>query len=133
MRRRPIATWTRGMPGIKALGKLFFEKNFVTESVACVPALSVNWGRPPSVLIVRRIIRPKSRWWSKYLVAVDHSAAVPARKDSFFVRRDDRSAARGQSKNQSSIRGDTDHPTAHRTDTALWPVFGQTLSPPRAS
>jgi len=31
------------MPGIKALGKLFFEKNFVTESVACVPALPVNW------------------------------------------------------------------------------------------
>jgi len=30
------------MPGIKALGKLFFEKIFVTESVACVPAPPVN-------------------------------------------------------------------------------------------
>jgi len=30
------------MPGIKALGKLFFKKKIVTESVACVPAPPVN-------------------------------------------------------------------------------------------
>ena len=60
------------MPGIKALGKLFFEKNFVTESVACVPALSVNWvpavcanrkeDNPAQIEVVEQISRRGRSW-----------------------------------------------------------------------
>jgi hypothetical protein len=61
------------MPGIKALGKLFFEKkNFATESVACVPALSVNWvpavcanrkeDNPAQIEVVEQISRRDRSW-----------------------------------------------------------------------
>ena len=81
------------MPGIKALGKLFFEKKCVPEKRRLC-AGGVSQSRVPApLLIVRKIIRLKSRRRSEHVVAVDHSAAVSARKDLVFVRRDDRSAA----------------------------------------
>jgi hypothetical protein len=109
------------MPGIAALGKLFFEKKCVRETVAYVPAAA----HAGSLLIVRKIIRLKSGRRSKHLIAIDVSAAVPARKEFAFagIRRDDRSSARGQPKNQSPVRGNTDDPTADRTGSALWPIF----------
>src|SRR2546427_12965543 len=105
MRRSLSATWTRGMPGITALGKLFFRKKMVRKSSAYMPAPSADTGCLTPFLIVRRIIGLKSRRGSKHLVAVDHGAVVPARSQfvALIIRGDKRSATRGQPQNQSSI------------------------------
>ena len=98
----------------------FFSKKYV-------PAASVIPVAVGASVIVRKVIRLKSRWWSKHLVPVDHGAATRPRTEFFFIRGDDRGAARWQSKNQASIRGNTDHPTTHCACAASWPVFGQLL------
>jgi hypothetical protein len=75
----------------------------------CVP--------PVGELIVGRIIRPKLRTRSEYLVALGGHAAMSARNELIFVRvgGDDPSAARGQTINQPSIGRNPKHSDPHRT------------------
>ena len=83
------------MPGIAALGKLFFEKNTGQKKrpSPCHDLLAAACAR--LLLIVGEIIRRKSRRWSKCLVTIDHSATMPAREEFVLVRvrRDDRYVA----------------------------------------
>ena len=76
---------------------------------ACVP--------PLGELIVGRIIRPKLRRRSEYLVALGGNAAMSAWNELIFVRvgGDDSGTARRQTVNQPSIGGDSKHSDAHRT------------------
>src|SRR5438132_5376988 len=95
------------MPGIAALGKLFFEKNSLTD-------LAAIRGTPRAhvpLLIVGKIIRLKLRRGSAHLVALNEHAAVTSWDEFVFprVRRDDRCAAGGRARNQSSIRGNANH------------------------
>ena len=117
------------MPGTTALGKLFFKKKLRRESSVKCPVRQLI-RMPGPFLIVRKIIRLKSRRWSKRLVAVDHGAVVPARSQfvAFLIRGDERSAARGQAQNQSSILRNTDDTSAYRATAALRRVFARSLT-----
>ena len=100
------------MPGIAALGKLFFQKNLRAEEGELTCRRALNRASRPWLIIGK--LRLKSRRWSKYLVTVDHSAALSPRKEFVFprVRRDDRCAAGGRAVNQSSIGRNANHSSA---------------------
>lgn len=70
-------------------------------------------------LIVGRIVRPKLRGRSEYLIALDGNAAMPARSELIFARvgRDDSGVPRGQTINQPSVGRNSKHSDAHRTLT----------------
>jgi hypothetical protein len=98
------------MPGIAALGKLFFEKISLTAPAAIrgTPRAHVP------LLIVGKIIRLKLRRGSAHLVALNEHAAVTPRREFALVRvrRDNPSAAGGRAVNQSSIGGNANHSSA---------------------
>jgi hypothetical protein len=105
------------MPGIAPLGKLFF-RIFLRSSAApkqvCRKAAAVIFSVSRE-LIVGRIIRPKLRRRSEHLIALDGSAAMPARNELILVRirRNDSGAPRGQTINYPSIGRYSKHSDAH--------------------
>ncbi len=72
------------MPGIAALGKLFFEKNRGKKKCLSPQGfLAAACAR--LLLVVGEIIRRKSRWGCEHLVAVNENAAVATRHEFAFV------------------------------------------------
>jgi hypothetical protein len=120
-RGQVVSPRRRGYAGNHATRQAFFLKFFRGEAAqqkADLPLSSSRYILSVSrYLIVRKIIRAKLRRRSKYLVALDDSAAVSARSGFIFtrIRRDDSGAARGQTINQPSIGRDSKHSDAHRT------------------
>src|SRR4030095_1517255 len=68
-------------------------------------------------LIVGKIVRPRLRRRSEYLIALDGNAAMSARNGLIFARvgGDDPGAARGQTINQLAIGRNSKHSDPHRT------------------
>src|SRR4029453_5648264 len=68
-------------------------------------------------LIVGKIVQPRLRRRSEYLIALDGNAAMSARNELILVRvgRDDSGTARGQTVNQPSVGRNSKHSYAHRT------------------
>jgi hypothetical protein len=97
------------MPGIAVLGKLFFviflkrlsreKSRFFRKATGDTFHDATVWREcPPTRLVVRKIIRRKSRRGSEHLIALSENAAVASWHEFAFVRvrRDYRPAAGGQ-------------------------------------
>jgi hypothetical protein len=111
------------MPGIVPLGKLFFSyfferflgQNPTYRKARAIVCLRVSRACHPGQLIVGRIIRPKWRRRSEYLIALDGNAAMPARNELILVRirRNDSGTSRWQTINYPSIGRYSKHSDAH--------------------
>ncbi len=136
---RLVATWRRGMPGIATLGKHFFlifnrfgRKSRLLKSnrrypdqantaVKNAPLISCTGnaharGRPTSLVVGRIILSGLGRRCR--LPALHVRPAVALWGELAFltrIRRDDYSAAGGQTENQFSVRRDPNHPRAPRS------------------
>ena len=101
------------MPGIAALGKLFFEKIRGKEKRLGPQYSGAACAR--RLLVVGEVIRRKSRRGRKHFIAVNENAAVAPRREFAIVRvrRDNPGAAGGQTINQPSIGCNSKHSDAH--------------------
>src|SRR5262249_38492567 len=94
----------------------FLGQNLTCRKAGAVVSLRLARARRREKLIVRKIIRPKLRRRSEYLVALDGNPTMSTRNELIFVRvgRDDPSAARGQTINQPAVGCNAKHSDAHR-------------------
>src|SRR5438552_2046518 len=118
LRRLVVSARARGMPEITNQGKLFLNKNR-WRPVASRSRLGAHGNDAPYVVsIVREMIRPRSGWRTKHLVAIDITPVPMTGRGFFVVRRDDCSAPGRQTQDQTPIGCDTHDATMHGTSAA---------------
>src|SRR4029453_15653255 len=105
-------------PELAAAEKQTDETNTVEQERLSSQGVPVSILPARRRLVVRRIIRRKRLPRRVDFVARRKIAAAPTRSEfvlTFRTGRDDHSAARGRTENQSSIRRDANKPGANRT------------------